>query len=235
MNTRFKYREEITYPSLESITSSDGTRVYNTPYGSAPSVTTILSTIPNAGLDAWRERVGEEEAERVSQEARDIGTCMHDMLEAYVSDVPYQQVSTPEEDIARKMFTAVRMMGLRDLQEVWGIEVALYYENLFAGRTDLVGVYSGKRSIIDYKTAKYFKKADWIQDYLLQVSAYAIAHDNLFPEEPPIEQCVLLIGTRPNPEYGIPPKCQRELIDSGEMDRYKDRWLEVLEEYHSTR
>jgi genome maintenance exonuclease 1 len=235
MNTRFKYREELIYPSLESITSPDGSRVYNTPYGPAPSVTTIISTLSNPGLDEWRERVGEEEAERVSQEARNIGTCMHNMLEAYVRDVPYQKVLTTEENIAKKMFTAVRMMGLRDLQEVWGIEVALHYESLYAGRTDLVGVYSGKRSIIDYKTAKYFKKADWITDYKIQTAAYAIAHDELFPKEPPIEQCVLLIGTRPNPEYRIPPKCQREIIDFSEMDRYKDRWLEVLEEYHSTR
>lgn len=234
MNPRFKYRD-IPYPNLKSDTAEDGTRVYYTPVGAAPSVTTIISTLPHPGLDEWRERVGEEEAERVSKEARDIGTCMHDMLEAYVRDVPYEKKEIPEEAMAKKMFAAVRMMGLRDLQEIWGIEVALYYENLYAGRTDLVGRYFGKPSIIDYKTAKYFKKDEWIEDYKLQTAAYAIAHDELFPDEEPIEQCVLLIGTRPNPDYRIPPKCQRVVIESAEMEEYKDRWLEVLEGYHATR
>jgi len=234
MNKRFRYRD-LSYPTLESDTTSNGERVYYTPMGAAPSVTTIISTLPHPGLDEWRERVGEEEADRVSKEAASIGTCMHDMLESYVRDVQYPETNTPEEAIAKKMFAAVRMMGLRDLQEIWGIEVALYYENLYAGRTDIVGVYSGKPSIIDYKTSKYFKKDEWIEDYKLQTAAYAICHDELFPDIEPIEQCVLLLGTRPNPEYRVPPKCQRVIIEKDEMEEYKDRWLGVLEEYHATR
>lgn len=235
MNPRFKYREELSYPDLESHTADNGERVYYTPYGPAPSVTTILSTLPNPGLDEWRERVGEEEANRVSEEARVIGTCMHNMLESYVLDVKYEEQQIPEESVAKKMFAAVRMMGLRDLQEVWGIEVALYYENLYAGRTDLVGVYSGKRSIIDYKTSKFFKRDDWIENYKIQTAAYAISHDELFPDEEPIEQCVLLIGTRPNPEYKVAPNCQRVVINGDEMEKYKDKWLEILESYHASR
>lgn len=234
MNPRFKYRDHIEYPSLESHTADSGDRVYCTPTGWAPSVTTIISSLPHPGLDEWRERVGEEEAERVSKEARDIGTCMHDMLEAYVRDVPYEAKELPEEAIAKKMFAAVRMMGLRDLEEIWGIEVALHYYNLYAGRTDLVGVYSGKPSIIDYKTAKYFKKAEWIEDYKLQVAAYAIAHDELFPDES-IEQAVLLLGTRPNPDYRVPPKCQRVYIDRDELEVYKLKWADVMEAYHLAR
>jgi len=225
--SRFKYSDAINYPEMESVTAESGSRVYATPSGPAPSVTTILSTIPHPGLHEWRERVGEEEAARVSLEATDIGSAMHDMLEAYVRKVPFEPRGIPEEAIAKKMFAAVRMMGLRGLDEVWGIEVPLYYEDLYAGRTDLVGVYNGKPSIIDYKTAKYFKKDEWIHDYYLQTAAYALAHDWMFPDFK-IEQAVLLIGTRPNPEYNVPPKCQIVTVDAERMEGFKDEWVEVL-------
>ncbi len=234
MNPRFKYRDHLTYPTIESLTRDDGSRVYYTPTGDAPSVTTILATLPHPGLDDWRERVGEEEAARVSKEATDIGNCMHNMLEAYVRDVSYEAIEIPEEKIAKKLFKPVRMMGLRPLQEVWGIEVALHYDNLFAGRTDLVGVYADLPTIIDYKSAKYFKKAEYLEDYKLQVSAYSLAHDTMFPSET-IEQAVLLIGTRPNPEYKVPPNYQRVVIPRDELESYKDRWIEVLDGYYASR
>jgi len=205
--------------------------VYTTPTGPAPSVTTILSTIPHPGLDESRERVGEEEAARVSLEATDIGSAMHDMLEAYVRKEPFKPRGIPEEAIAKKMFAAVRMMGLRGLDEVWGIEVPLYYENLYAGRTDLVGVYNDKASIIDYKTAKYFKKDEWIQDYFMQTAAYAIAHDWMFPDFE-IEQAVLIIGTRPNPDYNVPPKCQIVTVNTEDLEIHKDKWIDVLDGYY---
>ena len=220
---------------MESHTSDDGSRVYYTPAGRAPSVTTILSTLPHPGLDEWRERVGEEEAARVSKEATDIGSAMHDMLEAYVRDTPYQAKGIPEEKIAEKMFRAVRMLGLRRLSSVWGIEVPLHYENLYAGRTDLVGVYNGHPSIIDYKTAKYFKKAEWIEDYKLQTAAYAIAHDWMFPDYP-ITQAVLLLGTRPSgPPFNQPPKCQIVVIETDELNTWKDKWVDVLDGYYASR
>jgi genome maintenance exonuclease 1 len=182
-------------------------------------------------LDEWRERVGEEEAARVSKEATDIGSSMHNMLEAYIRDVPYEATGIPEEIIAKKLFKPVRMMGLRPLQEVWGVEVALHFDDLFAGRTDLVGIYDGLPSIIDYKSAKYFKKAEYLEDYKLQTAAYSIAHDDMFPSEK-IEQAVLLIGTRPNPEYKVPPNYQRVVIGPDELKVYKNRWIEVLDGYY---
>jgi hypothetical protein len=207
VNSRFKYRDDLSYPGVKSETAEDGSRVYYTPFGPAPSVTTILSTLPT-----------------------DIGNCMHNMLEAYVRDVPYDPVLTDEEEIAKKMFRVVRTLGLRCLDEVWGIEVGLYCENLYAGRTDLVGVFKGKPSIIDYKTAKYFKRSDWIEDYKHQIAAYAIAHEEMFPNVP-IEQGVILIGTRPNPAYKVPPKVQRVILDSKELTEYKMGWLDIIDEY----
>ena len=235
MASRFRYSESIQYPEMESHTADSGSRVYFTPAGRAPSVTTILSTLPNPGLDEWRERVGEEEAARVSKEATDIGSAMHDMLEAYVREVPFEGKGIPEEAIAKKMFAAVRMFGLRNLREVWGIEVPLHYEDLYAGRTDLVGVYNGKLSIIDYKTAKYFKKEEWIHEYYLQTAAYAIAHDWMFPEHH-IEQAVLLLGTRPSgPPYNVPPKCQIVVIPEDKLEASKDEWIQVLDGYYAAR
>jgi len=152
----------------------------------------------------------------------------------FVVHVPYEATGIPEEIIAAKLFKTVSLMGLRALQEVWGIEVALHYDNLFAGRTDLVGVYAGRPSIIDYKSSKYFKKSEWLEDYKLQVAAYSIAHDDMFPSEK-IEQAVLLIGTRPNPEYKLPPNYQRVVIPHDELESYKDRWIEVLDGYYASR
>ena len=235
MPSRFKYADAIPYPEMDSHTSVDGSRVYYTPAGEAPSVTTILSTLPQPGLDEWRLRVGEEEAARVSKEATDIGSAMHDMLECYVRDTKWEGESTPETKIAKKMFAAVRMMGLRGLQEVWGIEVPLHYENLYAGRTDLVGVYNGHLSIIDYKTAKYFKKAEWMHEYYLQTAAYAIAHEWMFPDHE-ITQAVLLLGTRPSGEpYNVPPKCQIVTIPTHQLERSKDEWVDVLDGYYESR
>jgi hypothetical protein len=228
---RFKYSDAIDYIEMESRTAENGKREYYTPAGTAPSVTTILSSLPNPKLDEWRERVGEEEAARLSKEATDMGSAMHDMLECYVRGVPFEPKGIPEEIVAEKMFRAVRMFGLRKLSEVWGVEVPLYYENLYAGRTDLVGVYDNQLSIIDYKTAKYFKRDDWIHEYFLQVSAYSIAHDWMFPDFK-ITQAVLLLGTRPNPEYHVPPKCQIVIVDAVKLEQYKDEWVEVLEEFH---
>lgn len=229
--SRFKYVNDIIYPEMESVTAASGSRVYTTPYGPAPSVTTILSTLPHPGLDEWRERVGEEEANRVSKEATDIGSAMHDMLEAYVRKEAFQPKGIPEEAIANKMFRAVRMLGLRALDEVWGIEVPLYYEDLYAGRTDLVGVFNGKPSIIDYKTAKYFKKDEWIAEYRMQLSAYSLAHQWMF--DIPIDQGVLLIGTRPNPEYNVPPKCQIKIYD--DLTPFKQEWVKVVVNYYDQR
>ena len=195
MNKRFKYRTDLIYPELKSETLPNGKRTYWTPEGPATSVTTILSSLPHPELDAWKERVGEEEAARISKEATDIGTCMHDRLEAYVKDIEYVEKGIPEEAFSKKMFQAVKVMGLGKISEVWGVEVALYCHALYAGRTDLIGVYGGIPSIIDYKTSKFFKKDTYIRNYKLQTAAYAVAHDEMFGETG-IRQGVLLIGMR---------------------------------------
>ncbi len=231
MNKRFKYRTDLVYPEMESETLPNGKRTYYTPDGPATSVTTILSTLPHPELDRWRERVGEAEAFRVSKEATDMGTCMHNRLEAYVKDEEYIDTGIKEEEFAKKMFQIVKTTGLSRVNEIWGVEEALYCHSLYAGRTDLIGVYNHIPSIIDYKTSKFFKKAEYIYNYKLQTAAYCIAHDEMFGDTG-IRQGVLLIGTRPNPEYRIPAKLQRVIIPEEEMKEYKIKWMDIVEEFH---
>lgn len=223
------------YPKFEAVTAADGIRVYVTPEGEpAPSVTTILSTLPKPGIDAWRARVGDKEANRVTKEATDIGSNMHDMLEGYVSaflqgrpDVPPK---TDYERMAWGMSLVVRQYGLAgSLEEVWGIEEALYCHALYAGRTDLIGVYEGKSSIIDYKTTRRPKPEAWIENYKMQIAAYAVAHEEMFGVDA-IDQGVILMAVRPDSKSG--KVIQRFIINKSDMTRYKSKWMQVVEEFH---
>ena len=224
---------KFTFPDLSSVTSDDGTRVYQTPDGPAKSVTTILSSLPNPELDAWRERVGHEEADRISKEATTIGSFMHNMLEHHVLGTKYPAEGHPLEAVAGRMFNPVRLMGLKDLVEVWGVEVALHVLNIYAGRTDLVGIYKNIPSIIDYKTSIYQKKPEHLEKYKCQLAAYSTAFQEMFGE--PLHQGVLLIGIRPNDEFKVPPSIQRVIVDREEMDHYKQKWISILEQFYQAK
>ena len=219
---------------MESHTAESGERQYLTPNGPAPSVTTILSTLPNPGLDEWRERVGEEEAKRVSKEATTIGSYMHDMLESSLKKEDFQRDGSDLEKMAAKMFRAINLYGLRYLDEVWGIEVPLHYEDLYAGRTDLVGVFKGKPSIIDYKTTKFFKHPDHIKNYKRQIALYSMAHEWMFPDSK-FEQGVLLFASRPNENFNKTAHCQVVVIDRKEMKDFRIEAIEILLGYYEER
>lgn len=235
MNPRFKFNLQFDYPDLHADTDEEsGKRVYYTPDGPASSVTTILSLLPHPGLDEWRERVGPEVAKHESQVATTIGSHMHNILEHYVLDTVYD--CDPDDEyvkMAKQMFQAVSMFGLRGVDEIWGVETALHLEDWYAGRTDLVGVYGGKSSIIDYKTSKWYKKAEYIKDYKLQTAAYAVAHDEMFGTD--IEQGVLLIGTRPKPEYGRLPQLQKVIIPRDELNANRLMWMDIVGDFHAGR
>ena len=118
MSRKFEFTNHLTYPEIESHTSDSGSREYYTEDGAAASVTTILSTLPHEGLDEWRERVGDEEADRISLEATIIGSAMHDMLEHHVLGTVGNFEDTPEVRMAKKMFKMVKMTGLRGLTKI---------------------------------------------------------------------------------------------------------------------
>jgi hypothetical protein len=234
MNPKYKFTGKHQYQQLTSVTHPDGPRVYETPTGPATSVTTILSLLPAPALDAWIARVGIEEAERIRDEAAVIGTCMHNRLEAYVRGVPYVPVESEHERIAEILFMTVRSSVLLPLTEVWGVEEALYLHALYAGRTDVMGIYAGKRSIIDYKTGLRQKSEDVLEKYKLQIAAYAVAHDWMFEQMPgyePIEQGVILVGIRPNQYKGA--RVQKVIVPEDELNLYRSKWLDVVEQYHA--
>lgn len=237
------YNPKYDYPEFSADTSPDGIRFYNTPAGQVPSVTTILSTLPKPGIDAWRERVGDEEADRIIAEACEIGSSMHNHLEVYVKAcvkalIHGYEMPTPttkEEQEAQLLFWKMKMYGLPDLDEVWGVEVPLYVSDLYAGRTDLVGVYLNKPSIIDYKTARNPKPVEWIENYKLQIAAYTMAHEQMFGTDT-ITQGVIMIAIRP-PQHaygnkGIP--LQRFVMDYDELAAYKAKWVGVVENFYAS-
>lgn len=173
------------------------TRLYLTPEGeSLPSVTSILGkTKDKSFLKQWRARVGEKEAEKIIANSAQIGTALHLYIEHYVNEHAYKDLT--EIGIqAGKMAQVIidHDEGLKKVSEVWGSEVHLYYPGKYAGTTDMIGVYDGRPTIIDFKQTNRPKKREWVQDYLMQLAAYAMAHNKLFDTE--IDQGVVLMCSR---------------------------------------
>ena len=171
------------------------TRLYLTPDGeSLPSVTSILGkTKDKSFLKQWRARVGEKNAEKIIADSAKIGTALHLYIEHYVNEHAYKALT--EVGIkAQKMAQVIIDEGLKDIDEIWGSEVHLYYPGKYAGTTDMVGLYKGRPAIIDFKQTNKPKKREWVQDYLMQLAAYAHAHNNLFNTE--IDQGVVLMCSR---------------------------------------
>ena len=170
-------------------------RLYLTPEGEAlPSVTTILSkTKDRSFLKKWRAKVGEEEAEKIIRDSAKIGTALHLYIERFVNGDKYKdltEVGVQAEKMAQKIIDE----AFKDITEIWGSEVHLYNPGKYAGTTDMVGVYKGRPTIIDFKQTNRPKKREWVQDYLMQLAAYAAAHNAMFDTE--IEQGVVLMCSR---------------------------------------
>ena len=171
------------------------TRLYLTPDGEAlPSVTTILGkTKDKTFLKKWREKIGEKKAEQIIRDSAQIGTALHLYIERFVNGDKYKdltKIGVQAEKMAQKIIDE----AFKDITEIWGSEVHLYYPGRYAGTTDMIGVYKGRPTIIDFKQTNRPKKREWVQDYLMQLSAYAVAHNKLFNTE--IDQGVVLMCSR---------------------------------------
>lgn len=166
--------EKYTYPSLKRIQTTEGRR-YCTPSGDRlPSVTTILDqTTDKTFLHQWRARVGDAEADRITETSLRLGSTMHQMLEHYVLSGTEPQGQPTAEIMARQIINN----GLCDMDEVWGMEVPLWNPELYAGTTDCVGVWRGQPAIVDFKNSRKRKQAKWIGNYLEQLTAYGMAHN----------------------------------------------------------
>lgn len=226
MRRKYKWREDLLFNDMESDTSESGYRVYYTPEGEASSVTTILGELPNPIIEAWRKRVGDEEADRISKEATDIGTFMHDTLECILKEETPPVPSNELEEMASMMSKPIKMIGLRNVTELWGVEEALHLSNVYAGRSDIIGQYKNIPSIMDFKTSKRRKPDEYLHHYKMQLSAYALAFEDMFGES--INQGVLFIAIRPN-EYNKFATLQLEVIE--DLTKYKKEWVEVVVDF----
>lgn len=190
--TNFKHEPvDLGYEDLKAETKSTG-RTYAAPNGkNYPSITTVLSILGREAIQAWRARVGDEEANKISRVASSRGTAVHDLLERYVNNEPeYAKGVMP--NIMQSFYDVKEHLDTR-LSTVYSQEAPLYSDHLgIAGRVDCVGVWDGKNSIIDYKTSRKLKKKEWISGYFMQCCAYAIMWEERTGM--PITQLVVLIA-----------------------------------------
>lgn len=216
------------YLGYERIEGGPEGRLYSTPTGNLPSVTTILSaTSDDDGLKQWRAFVGDAKADEIVLEACTIGTFMHENLERRLVGDEDHQGGMPIRVLARSMADVIQREAWPKINEVWGQEVPLFYEGLWAGTTDLVGMHDGIPTIMDYKNSRKPKKWDKIENYRLQTAAYAIAHNQMFGTD--INRGVIFICVREDPNN---LKYQEFIIEGQDFEDAKKGWIERVEQYY---
>ena len=203
-----------------------GSRHYDVNDEKLPSVTTILQATQDAekaeSLKKWTQKVGEAAAKRVLEQATKRGTAMHSYLETYLQGGQILDLRDVGRE-ASSMAETIIAKGFNDIEEIWGSEVTLFYPNLYAGATDLCGIYQGRESIIDFKSSNKPKKPEWVKDYKLQMIAYAMAHNCVYGTD--IDQGVILMCTPDN-------FFQKFTINGREFRELKWEWLRRLDNYY---
>ena len=221
-----KWNKKFKYPKSQRELIK-GQRHYALNEEKLPSVTTILSETQSdekkESLARWKARVGETEAERIKDSSASRGTNMHLHLERHILGQGHMDL-TDEGQVAGDMAQVIIDKGLCDMGEIWGSEVTLFYPNLYAGATDLVGVFDYEDSIVDFKQSNKPKKKEWIDDYFMQLGAYAMAHNCVYDTE--ITQGVILMCT-PDKYF------QKFQIKGKEFIKYQHKFLERLDKYYS--
>jgi genome maintenance exonuclease 1 len=185
------------YPKLERVDTDIGRHYLDSDNKPVPSVTTVLSGTSKSkdGLIQWRNRVGDEEADRIIKQSTDIGTAVHEAIEKFLNKEDWDDFDNSSDQILAKSISNKFIKdALNGITEIWGLEVGLILDNLYAGTADCVGLYKDIPTLIDFKTAKKIKKRDWIEDYFLQGCAYANAHNVMFDTD--IQQIVILMVDR---------------------------------------
>lgn len=202
-------------------------RVYQTPDGETlPSVTTILgATKDMTALNEWRKRIGEEQAAQITREAAGVGTAMHSNLERFIAGLQRQPGNNPVHVQANKMADVIIQNGLCNVNEVWAMEQSLYFPGLYSGTTDLVGVYAGNPAVMDYKQTNKPKKEEWIDDYKIQLTAYIMAHNEVYKTD--IKEGHVFMCSR-DLQY------QQFDLCPDEFAFWQEQWLKKIEEYYTT-
>ena len=217
-----KKNNKYTYKDGKQINEKSG-RVYDVDGSRLPSVTSILGkTKDQQFLKDWIEKVGEKEAERIKNHSSRRGTSMHKFIESYVTGVGYDDLTEFGQE-AKPMAEKVIEIGLAPVEEYYGSEVTLYYPGLYAGSTDLVCNHNGLESIVDFKQSNRPKRQEWVEDYFLQIAAYAMAHDYVHKSK--INKGVIMVCT-PDLYY------QEFVLTGAELRQYKHKFLKRLDMYH---
>jgi genome maintenance exonuclease 1 len=190
-------------------------------------VTTILAATQSQekrdSLQRWKDRVGSDAADQIKNEAASRGTAMHAYLEDHLSGK--QRIDlTPIGEAARTMAQMIVDQGFKDLNEIWGSEVTVYYPGLYAGATDVAGIYNSAESIIDFKQSNKPKRREWISDYFTQLGAYAMAHNHVYGTK--INQGVILMCTKDN-------LFQKFIVDGQEFVRCQHDFLRKVDQYYA--
>ena len=207
----------------------DGQRHYDTGKEKLPSVTTILQATQSEekkkSLADWAARIGEEAAEKIKSDAAQRGTAMHKILEKYVLEQGYLDLTNVGKQ-AHNMAIRVIEQGLCNVSEYYGIECTLFYPGLYAGQTDMVGIHKEEEAIIDFKQTNKPKREEWITDYKLQLAAYAMAHNYMHKTN--ITKGVIMMCSKDN--------YYQEFVVSGEeFKKYQHKWLGKVSQYYEQR
>ncbi len=221
-----EWNNKFTYPkSTRSLIN--GSRHYSLDGSNLPSVTTILkitqSEEDKAAIEAWKQRVGHKEANRIKNEASSRGSSMHFYIEQYLLGKLNLDL-LEEEERSKKMANQIIDNGLKNkLTEVWGAEATVYFPGKYAGTADCIGIYDGKESILDFKQSNKPKKEEYIEEYFLQIGAYSLAHNTVYNSK--ITQGVILICT-------VDRLFQDFTIEGNVLINYQNKFLERVEQFY---
>lgn len=215
-NFEFVKLESLDY-DLKSVTTEGG-RLYETPTGQRyPSVTTVLSAYNKKAIFEWRQRVGEQEANRISRKASGRGTKLHTICENYLMNkIDEVKFRTMIPD-TKQLFLQLKPYLDDNIGRVYGIEQSLYSDRLkIAGRCDCIAEWNGELSIVDYKTSSWQKDEDKILNYFMQCTAYA----EMFEERTgmPVNQIVVAVAVEETQQAQI-------------FVREKDKYIQSLMQF----
>ena len=217
-----KRNEKYNYAAGKQINEDSG-RIYDVAGFRLPSVTSILSRTKDQGfLKEWRAKVGDKEADRIMNLSSVRGTAMHKYLESHITDIGYEDLTDTGKQ-AKTMAEKGIEIGLAPVDEYYGSEVTMYYPGLYAGQTDLVCIHDGEDAIVDFKQSNRPKRKEWVEDYYLQIAAYAMAHDYVHNSK--INKGVIMVCT-PDLYY------QEFVVEGAELRQYKHKFLKRLDMYH---
>jgi len=193
-----------------------------------PSVTTIIGATQDygktLGLARWRQNIGDKKADEIRDNAAKRGTIMHRILEGVITNKPHQDLSDMGQEAGTMAQALVDDGLLEALTEVWGTEMMLCYDYLYAGAADVVGIYEGRESILDFKQANKRKTPALVKDYYVQAAAYAMAHNLQYRTK--IQQAVILVSV----EGG---EVQKFICKDKEFQGFMWEFLRRVGEYHS--